>query len=1143
LNNTNCQYKLIQRSPLPWRGAGGEVKKIRLIYISKWNKFKLIFLSFILFTSIFNSVAQNYNFRNYTIEDGLAQSQVLSMCQDRNGNIWFGTNTGGASKYDGNKFTTFNENDSLINNVVYSITELKNGTLLFGTAGGLSVLRGKKVSNYTVKNGLPHYQVFKTIQDNNGTIWIGTGKGVCQLAGNKIIPFTNDTLLNKAKIFSIYADRDNNIWFGTTKDGLIKYNLKTKKFNYFNKANGLQGNFIWTIYEDLRGNTFVGTNPGLSMITTHGTVEPISIKGSENSNFRYIISDKKNNLWFATPKGVYEYDHNNYKFYDNKNGLPGNDIYCELEDREGNIWFGVHGFGVSKFAGKAFISYTTKDSLPEDNVISVFQDSKKNSWLGIKGFGICKIQNNKITNYKLGEKKSNLFTDIQAICEDNNGNIYFGDLYKGLSIFNGKSFQYIDDSDGLPNDNIFALTKDSKGLIWIGTNKGLCFWDHGKIEVLDTVQKGKAAIGKIPISSIFEDKSHNLWLATEDGVIKYNHETIIKYNKANGFTDKRVFSTAQDINGYLWFGTDEGVFRYNNTDFKKIDNSNGLSANNVYFIQFDNTDNLWVATTKGIDRINVKQYNSGGKIEIRHFDKNDGLNGREYNRNAQCKDSDGNLWFGTINGVTVYNPHFAKVNLKEALARITGIRLFFQNAEKEISQYSNGIDSSSNLPVNLILPYNKNHVTFDFIGVCLTDPNKVKYQFKLEGIDNDWFPPTAKTEATYSSLPPGEYTFHLKAMNNDGLWNKKDVTFSFKILPPWYKTWWFSILAGLLIIGSAVGFFYYRTATLRERQKQLEQTVVERTSEVVLQKDEAEKQKEIADIQRVIAEELREISEIQKLIVEKKQKEIVDSITYAKRIQTALLTSNEYITNNLLAEHFILFKPKDIVSGDFYWALSVPRIPGWDLGTNNIKLPDWKTPQNTFYIATADCTGHGVPGAFMSMLNISFLNENIVDHGIRLPHDILNAQRKEIIQALNPVGSTDESKDGMDCVLCVYDFDKMLLHFAAANNPLWLVRAGELIEYKADKMPVGKYTENIHPFNLRTIELKKADIIYTSTDGFADQFGTKGKKLMKKKFKEELLKIHHQPMNQQKEHLNQFFESWKGDLEQVDDVCVIGIRI
>jgi len=341
-----------------------------------------------------------------------------------------------------------------------------------------------------------------------------------------------------------------------------------------------------------------------------------------------------------------------------------------------------------------------------------------------------------------------------------------------------------------------------------------------------------------------------------------------------------------------------------------------------------------------------------------------------------------------------------------------------------------------------------------------------------------------------------------------------------------------SVISGLLLVLVFAGFVF-RSLRVTRKQKNI----------IELQKNEVSKQKDVADSQRIIAESLREVSEKQKELVEEKQKEIIQSITYAKRIQTALLTSNEYIKEHLPAEHFILFKPKDIVSGDFYWAISTPPLPGWDMGTNKVKLPSDSKRKNTFYMMTADCTGHGVPGAFMSMLNISYLHENIVERGVRLPHDILNSQRKEIIQALNPVGSTEESKDGMDCTLCVYDFDKMLLHFAAANNPLYLIRNRELTEYKADKMPVGKYHETMAPFSLQTITLQKGDIVYTSTDGFADQFGVNGKKLMKKKFKEELLKIHQLPMNEQKEYLNNFFENWKGTNEQVDDVCVIGVRI
>jgi serine phosphatase RsbU (regulator of sigma subunit) len=265
---------------------------------------------------------------------------------------------------------------------------------------------------------------------------------------------------------------------------------------------------------------------------------------------------------------------------------------------------------------------------------------------------------------------------------------------------------------------------------------------------------------------------------------------------------------------------------------------------------------------------------------------------------------------------------------------------------------------------------------------------------------------------------------------------------------------------------------------------------------------------------------------IQKREIEHKQKEIIDSINYASRIQRAMLTSEEYISKHLYAEYFIFYQPKDIVSGDFYWAAST----GSD--TNN-----------KFYIATADCTGHGVPGAFMSLLNINFLNENLLERGIKDPASILNEQRKEIIKALNPTG-TENSKDGMDCVLCSFDIEGNKLEFAASNNPVWIIRNDEVLVFKADKMPVGKGENNERSFTLQSVQLEKGDVVYTFTDGYADQFGgERGKKFMYKQLQQLLLANHKFSMKDQKEILASTINNWIGDEEQVDDMLIIGVRI
>jgi serine phosphatase RsbU (regulator of sigma subunit) len=272
----------------------------------------------------------------------------------------------------------------------------------------------------------------------------------------------------------------------------------------------------------------------------------------------------------------------------------------------------------------------------------------------------------------------------------------------------------------------------------------------------------------------------------------------------------------------------------------------------------------------------------------------------------------------------------------------------------------------------------------------------------------------------------------------------------------------------------------------------------------------------------LLAQKNEEITK-QKEIVEEQHQEITDSISYAKRIQTALLTSDNY-WEQISKEHFVLLKPKDVVSGDFFWA--------------------FQTENNLAIWVAADCTGHGVPGAFMSMLGISFFNEIVVENNITNPAEILNKLRGKIIKALEQKGVDTQQKDGMDLALCVWDKNTNLLSFSGANNPLWLIRNDELLEYKPDKQPVGLFLGEMKPFSVQQIQLEKGDTIYTFSDGYADQFGgEKGKKFKLKSLKELLLSVQGKPLSEQKQIIDNMFETWKGNLEQIDDVCVIGVKI
>ena len=281
------------------------------------------------------------------------------------------------------------------------------------------------------------------------------------------------------------------------------------------------------------------------------------------------------------------------------------------------------------------------------------------------------------------------------------------------------------------------------------------------------------------------------------------------------------------------------------------------------------------------------------------------------------------------------------------------------------------------------------------------------------------------------------------------------------------------------------------------------------------------KQKSIIELQKEkLGDTLSKLGVANKLL-EEKHKDVTDSIQYASRIQTALLTSDKYLSHHL-SEYFILFKPKDIVSGDFYWALH---------------------HDNKFYLACCDCTGHGVPGAFMSLLNITFLHQSVIEKKIAHPDKIFADVRANVIAALNPDGN-DDTKDGMDATLCVFDFEKHMLMASCANNPLFIIRKGELIEFKPDKMPIGLGGYDNNPFTLHETNLHSGDCIYMISDGYSDQFGgPNGKKFKQSQLREILVKISDKPMAEQKSILDKTFYDWKGDLGQIDDICIIGVRI
>jgi serine phosphatase RsbU (regulator of sigma subunit) len=310
----------------------------------------------------------------------------------------------------------------------------------------------------------------------------------------------------------------------------------------------------------------------------------------------------------------------------------------------------------------------------------------------------------------------------------------------------------------------------------------------------------------------------------------------------------------------------------------------------------------------------------------------------------------------------------------------------------------------------------------------------------------------------------------------------------------------FSALA--MLLGAVLAYYIYRGYRIK---KEANERLEEKNRTILLQKDEIERQRDHVSAQRDL--------------IAYHERQLTDSIMYARRIQAALLPSLELFSDGL--DHFVLYKPLAIVSGDFYW---VSKRDG------------------LFIVICADCTGHGVPGAFMSMLGVTMLNEIVNGKDILMPDKILEKLREGVISSLNQTVDDESVKDGMDIAACTIDFEKNILWFSGASNPLYLVRGTELLHFRADKMPVAIHYR-MAPFTLHRIDLQKGDAFYIFSDGFADQFGgPAGRKFMTGQLKRLLTEISGMPMLAQGERLSQVFEEWKGDSPQIDDVTLIGIR-
>jgi ligand-binding sensor domain-containing protein/serine phosphatase RsbU (regulator of sigma subunit) len=1031
-------------------------------------------------------LAQNYFFDNYGVKQGLSEQKVYTLLQDSKDYIWLGT-ANGVSRFDGRKFENFTSRNNLATGGVRCIIEDSLGYIWLGHLnGGITRFNGQKFEQAAFDSIVVTGDItgIAQIKDklwftskNDGAIL--TGFPVKNLKQIKARQFRGKEGLSD-QVFGASVKRDG-AFICVADAGLRRYSEEDGKFENYRMPHMTTYFNSTCLLEDSHGNIWFGTyNGGIyKYIMSQSRMEVIDlIKSGFSSNWVSSLSeDSKGNIWAGTwGGGIAAFIGDKLIKIDAGRGLKASRIYDIIEDVEGNILIADQDNGLTIFKGDAFLTINEKDVLPNPNVNAIYQDSTGAVWFGTNA-GISRYfpgSGKKPVIYN--EANNSIFEDIRFFREDMNGNLWIGANAGGVVRYNMKSSRF----EAQPYINsilyrgaqVTAMEIDRQNNLWIGTVEGVAVGtideqNFQRYTLLDSLTISL-------ITALYCDPNGDMWIGTEPrgrkpGLIRYSavNKDFKPVFRLPGIIPKTM---VMDREGVLWIGTGEGLIAFrNDTILSTLTELDGLLSNVINLLVAGDDGSIYIGTNYGLNR-----YFPDTK-RIFSFTERNGFAGIQTMPNAVYESQSGDIWFGTANGATLLRPGKSATAELEPLTHIMSMRVNYETRD---------------MVAGLKLNFNEKSILFDYYSICLTNPDVVRYKVKLEGADEDWRPVTDQTQAIYSALPPGKYTFNVIASNSQGAWNKKPVTFHFIIKPPFYQTWWFILFTVVVVVVIVVMYIKIREQNLRKEKIILEDRVKERTAEVV------QKSKEI----------------------EEKNKDITASIRYAERIQRAMLPKEDTFRDT-----FVLFIPKDIVSGDFYWM--------YDNG-------DWQ------FIAAADCTGHGVPGAFMSIIGHNSLNKVVREYGLTRPSAIVDQLNIEVMKSLLQ-RHEKAINDGMDLALIAFNKKNFTLEFAGAYNPLYLVRKGEVFVYKGDRFPIGMTTmDEKKSFTNQPVDIKPGDMIYLCSDGYADQFGSPAvKKFKSGNVKKLLSQIWDLPMQAQKERLEKEFLEWKGDLGQVDDIMFIGTRI
>lgn len=778
----------------------------------------------LVYSSFSHGLAQQYNFRNYTVRDGVAQSQVYTLLQDHRGYLWMGTRGGGLSCFDGSSFKTYSEKDGLGNSYVHKIRQDKQQKLWIATNEGISVYDGKQFRNYAISGFNTPVPVYDIAFDSDGSQWLATGAGVFRFYKGTFTDITRQLHLPHITVNSLIIDQKQRIWFGTGK-GLYRIDRKNGKLvlKTLKNESHYMGNAINVVREDPRGNIWIGTYGDgayrydgyhFSRIDWHHELYTRTVLD--------IFCDDKQHIWFATLNhGIVLYNTQTKVFSQltENEGLSNNHVRSIIQDNGGNMWFGTSGGGVCHYFGKQFTTFDKSSGLGGNYIYSIFRDSRQRLWVGTSQKGLTVMEHSRFTTY---DSRSG-FTDVKvkAITEGNDGWLYFGTEGQGLYCYDGTQFRSIPQLEDL---YVKAFTKDQNGDIWIASaGSGIVrITPNGTLRPVIIKYLTGSGLLQNRITCLYTDPENRIWYGTENsgiGVIRDGKPVSLHLNIRNGLPSNAIRSLTGDKSGTLWIGTaDAGIasFSLSGGKIHSYNHKNGLTSSNIYLLTIDRNGNLISGTETGLDYLYL---NSRRKpVSVKHYGKGEGFTGIETCQNAVWMDDDGTIWFGTINGLARYNPANSVKNTHPPVLSINDVRLFYESLSRTLYGDAAG---DWNTIHSLHLPYNQNHLSFDFFAINFSNPEAVRYKWKLAGFDREWSPASSEHSIVYSNISPGNYVFMVKSCNEDGVWNDRPELIYIYIAAPFWQRWWFIALE--LSVGGILVFFLFRWQINRIRAKSKEQ--------------------------------------------------------------------------------------------------------------------------------------------------------------------------------------------------------------------------------------------------------------------------------------------------------------------------------